>query len=54
MGTLVKAEAMHSQQQSAWCVVEDFGGDQLFALEGNPDGILDRVERLPAPKAFPP
>jgi hypothetical protein len=53
-GTLVTADAMHCQQESARCVVEEFGGDYLFGLKGNQDGILDRAERLLAQQSFPP
>jgi len=53
-GTLVTADAMHCQQESARCVVEEFGGDYLFGLKGNQDGILDRAERLLAQQTFSP
>ena len=53
-GTLVTADAMHCQQESARCVVEEFGGDYLFGLKGNQDGILDRAERLLAQQSFSP
>lgn len=53
-GTLVTADAMHCQQESARCVVQEFGGDYLFGLKGNQDGILDRAERLLAQQAFSP
>jgi hypothetical protein len=45
---------MHCQQESARCVVEEFGGDDLFGLKGNQDEILNRAERLPAQRDFPP
>lgn len=53
-GTLVTADAMHCQQESARCVVEEFGGDYLFGLKGNQDGMLTRAERLLAQQAFSP
>ncbi|MFM8422013.1 MAG: hypothetical protein ACKOEQ_18030 [Verrucomicrobiota bacterium] len=53
-GTLVTANAMHCQQESARCVVEKFEGDDLFGLKGNQDGMLTRAERLLAPQAFSP
>ena len=53
-GTLVTADAMHCQQESARCVVEEFGGNYLFGLKGNQDGILSRAERLLAQQAFSP
>ena len=34
-GTRVTADAMHCQQESARCVVEQFGGDYLVGLKGN-------------------
>jgi len=51
-GTQVTADAMHCQQESARCVVEEFGGDDLFVLKGNQDGILSRAERLPDQRDF--
>ncbi|MSU32530.1 MAG: hypothetical protein EXS25_07715 [Pedosphaera sp.] len=53
-GTLVTADAMHRQQESAWWLDEEFGGDYLFGLKGNQDGILSRTERLLAQQAFSP
>jgi hypothetical protein len=32
--------------------VEEFGGDDLFVLKGNQDGILSRAERLPDQRDF--
>lgn len=53
-GTVVTADAMHCQQESARCVVHEFGGDYLFGLKGNQDGILTRAERLLAQQTFSP
>jgi len=53
-GTLISADAMHCQQQSARLVTQELGGDYLFGLKGNQDGILERAERLLAQQAFPP
>lgn len=53
-GTLITADAMHCQQESARLVTQELGGDFLFGLKGNQDGILERAERLLALQAFPP
>jgi len=53
-GTLITADAMHCQQESARLVTQELGGDYLFGLKGNQDGILERAERLLASQAFPP
>jgi len=53
-GVLITADAMHCQQESARCVTQELGGDYLFGLKGNQDGILERAERLLAQQAFPP
>ena len=53
-GTLITADAMHCQQESARYVVQEMGGDYLFGLKGNQSGILDRAQRLLAQQAFPP
>ena len=53
-GTLITADAMHCQQESARCITQDWGGDFLFGLKGNQSGILDKAERLLAQQAFPP
>jgi Domain of unknown function (DUF4338)/DDE_Tnp_1-associated/Transposase DDE domain len=53
-GTLLTADAMHCQQESARCITQELGGDYLFGLKGNQSGILDRAERLLAQQAFPP
>ncbi len=53
-GTLVTADAMHCQQESARYVTQEIGGDYLFGLKGNQTGILERAERLLAKQAFSP
>ena len=53
-GTLLTADAMHCQQESARVITQELGGDYLFGLKGNQSGILERAERLLAPQAFPP
>ncbi|MSU32862.1 MAG: hypothetical protein EXS25_09450 [Pedosphaera sp.] len=52
--TLATADAMHCQQESARCVVEEFSENYLFGLKRNHDGILSRAERLLAQQAFSP
>ena len=52
--TLITADAMHCQQQSARFITQDLGGDYLFGLKGNQSGILDKAVRLLAPQGFPP
>jgi len=53
-GTLITADAMHCQQESARVITQELGGDYLFGLKGNQTGILERAERLLAQQAFPP
>ena len=53
-GTLITADALHCQQESARFITQDLGGDYLFGLKGNQSGILERAERLLAQEAFPP
>lgn len=53
-GTLITADALHCQQDSARCITQQWGGDYLFGLKGNQSGILDKAERLLSQQAFPP
>jgi hypothetical protein len=53
-GTLITADAMHCQQESARVITQELGGDYLFGLKGNQTGVLERAERLLAQEAFPP
>ena len=53
-GTLITADAMHCQQESARLITQELGGDYLFGLKGNQSGVLERAERLLAQQAFPP
>ena len=52
-GTLITADALHCQQESARFITQDLGGDYLFGLKGNQSGVLERAERLLAQEAFP-
>lgn len=53
-GTLITADAMHCQQESARFITQDLGGDYLFGLKGNQSGILEKAKRLLAQQGFPP
>lgn len=53
-GTLITADAMHCQQESARFITQQLGGDYLFGLKGNQSGILDKAQRLLAQQGFPP
>jgi hypothetical protein len=52
--TLITADAMHCQQESARFITQDLGGDYLFGLKGNQSGILDKAQRLLTQAAFSP
>jgi hypothetical protein len=53
-GTLITADAMHCQQESARFITQDLGGDYLFGLKGNQSGIHDQAQHLLAQQGFPP
>jgi hypothetical protein len=53
-GTLITADAMHCQQESAGFITQELGGDYLFGLKGNQSGILDKAQRLLNQQGFPP
>jgi len=53
-GTLITADAMHCQQQSARFITQELGGDYLFGLKGNQTGVLDKAKRLLTQQGFPP
>jgi len=52
-GSLVTADAMHCQQESARFITQDLGGDYLFGLKGNQSGILERAQCKLSPVFFP-
>jgi hypothetical protein len=52
--TLITADAMHCQQESARFITQELGGDYLFGLKGNQSGVLDKAQRLLAQQGFPP
>jgi hypothetical protein len=53
-GTLVTADAMHCQQESARFITQELGGDYLFGLKGNQSGIFDKAQHLLTQQGFPP
>jgi len=53
-GTLITADAMHCQQESARFITQQLGGDYLFGLKGNQSGILEQARHLLAQQGFPP
>lgn len=53
-GSLITADALHCQQESARFITQELGGDYLFGLKGNQSGVLERAQiRLPQ-KFFSP
>ena len=52
--TLITADAMHCQQESARFITQELGGDYLFGLKGNQSGIFDKAQHLLAQQGFPP
>ena len=52
--TLITADALHCQQESARFITQEMGSDYLFGLKGNQGGILERAQaRLPQDFFFP-
>lgn len=46
--SLITADALHCQQESARFVTQELGADYLFGLKGNQSGILERAQaKLP-------
>jgi hypothetical protein len=45
-GSLVTADAMHTQTETARVVVEQRGGDYLFTVKGNQKGVADNAREL--------
>jgi hypothetical protein len=50
-GSLLTADALHNQQESARFLTQELGADYLFGLKGNQSGILERAQRK-LPKDF--
>jgi len=51
-GSLLTADAMHCQQESARLITQDLGADYIFGLKGNQSGILERAQCKLAPVFF--
>ena len=51
-GSLITADALHCQQESARFLTQELGADYLFGLKGNQSGILERAECKLAPLFF--
>lgn len=45
-GSLVVADAMHTQTETARITVQDRGGDYLFTVKGNQKGVENNVQQL--------
>jgi len=45
-GSLVTADAMHTQTETARIVVQEKGGDYLFTVKGNQQGVADNAREL--------
>ena len=50
-GSLITADALHCQQESARFITQDLGADYLFGLKGNQSGVLERAQ-IKLPQAF--
>ncbi|GAB4182899.1 MAG: hypothetical protein Fur0032_23930 [Terrimicrobiaceae bacterium] len=53
-GSLITADAMHCQQETARFITQDLGADYLIGLKGNQSGILERAQCKLSPVFFPP
>jgi predicted transposase YbfD/YdcC len=45
-GSLLTADAMHTQTETARIVVQQKGGDYLFTVKGNQKGVADNAREL--------
>jgi hypothetical protein len=45
-GSLVTADAMHTQTKTAQIIVQDKGGEFLFTVKGNQKGVCENVQQL--------
>ena len=43
-GSIITADAMHCQRESAKLITQQLGGDYLFGLKGNQDSVLERAK----------
>lgn len=53
-GSLITADALHCQQESARFVTQELGGNYLFGLKGNQSGILERAQLKLSQRFFSP
>ena len=53
-GSLITADAMHCQQETARFVTQELGADYLFGLKGNQSGVLDRAQQKLPQRFFSP
>jgi hypothetical protein len=53
-GTLLTADAIHCQQESARFTTQELGWDYLFGLKGNQSGVLEQAQHLLTQQGFPP
>jgi len=53
-GTLVTADALHCQQETARFLTQELGADYLFGLKGNQSGVLERAQIKLPQDFFPP
>jgi hypothetical protein len=55
-GSLLTADAMHTQTETGRIVVQERGGDYLFTVKGNQKGVADNARELHQnlSRAFPP
>jgi len=53
-GSLLTADAMHCQQETARFITQDLGADFIFGLKGNQSGILERAQCKLSPVFFSP
>jgi predicted transposase YbfD/YdcC len=51
--SIITADAMHCQQESARVITQEKGWDYVFGLKGNQSGILERAKRLLEWESFP-
>ena len=45
-GSLVTADALHTQTETARIIVQERGGDYLFTVKGNQKGVAQNVQQL--------
>lgn len=50
-GSLITADALHCQQETARFLTQELGADYLFGLKGNQSGVLERA-RIKLPQEF--